>query len=74
MTPKGLLKPEEVPIEAGLMEVSWRESGWPRHEDWFVDIVLAAPWRDVPPPTWNLFASVARRIHRLEELERNVSG
>lgn len=66
VTPKGLLKAEEVPIEAGLMEVSWREGGWPSHEDWFVDIILTAPWRDVPPPTWNLFASVARRVHRLE--------
>ncbi|KKL28949.1 hypothetical protein LCGC14_2370020 [marine sediment metagenome] len=66
VTPEGLVKPEEVPIEAGLIEVRWRGGGYPRREDWFTDIVLQAPWRDIPPPTWNLFASVARRVHRLE--------
>lgn len=66
-TPEGLVKPEEVPIEAGLVEVRWRGDGYPRREDWFSDIIVQAPWRDIPPPTWNLFASVARRVARLEQ-------
>lgn len=62
VTQEGLVKPEEVPIECGLMEVRTMvpEPFWHAH------VIVPAPWRDVPPPTWNLFASVARRVHRLE--------
>lgn len=69
ITPQGLVKPEELPIEAGLMEVRWRVvATYPqRVEGWGADVVVAAPWRDVPAPTWRLFAAVARRVVRIEE-------
>lgn len=71
VTPVGLVKPEEIPIEAGLIEICWR-AGWSSRlgcsiEDWRPHVVLSAPWRDVPPPTWNLFAAVARRVSRQEQ-------
>jgi hypothetical protein len=72
-TPEGLVKPEEIPIEAGLVEVRWRGGGYPRREDWFINVVLQAPWRDIPAPTWNLFASVARRVARLENGQGSAS-
>jgi hypothetical protein len=62
VTPEGLVKPEEIPVEAGLMEAHASPTG----EGWYVKVVVSAPWRDIPPPTWNLFASVARRVQRLE--------
>jgi len=68
VTPQGLLKPEEVPIEAGLMEARWRmvQTYPQRVEGWGAEVVVHAPWRDIPPPTWMLFAAVARRIARIE--------
>jgi hypothetical protein len=68
VTPQGLIKPEELPIEAGLMEVRWRvvQTYPERIEGWGADTVVPAPWRDIPPPTWSLFASVARRVARIE--------
>ena len=65
VTPSGLTKPEEIPIEAGLVEVKWGAC-YGGAERWYASIVVPAPWRDIPPPTWNLFASVARRIQREE--------
>lgn len=69
VTPQGLVKPSEVPIETGLMEVHWAVvSTYPQRTDgWKTDVVVAAPWRDIPPPTWSLFASVARRVARIEQ-------
>lgn len=68
VTPQGLVAPDEVPIEAGLMEARWRvvQTYPERIEAWGVDTVVPAPWRDIPPPTWSLFAAVARRVARLE--------
>ena len=68
-TPEGLVKPEEVPIECGLLEVRRNEKPLLGDHDqlWKSHVVVPAPWRDVPPPTWNLFASVARRVQRLEQ-------
>lgn len=71
VTPEGLVKLEEVPIECGLLEI--RHSQTPRlfeaeaDRPWKSYVVVPAPWRDVPPPTWNLFAAVARRVQRLEQ-------
>ena len=68
VTPQGLVKPSELPIEAGLMEVHWATVSYfsPPTEGWIAKVVVTAPWRDVPPPTWSLFASVARRVARIE--------
>ncbi len=74
VTPQGLMKPEELPIEAGLMEVHWVTASYypTRTEGWETKVVVAAPWRDIPPPTWSLFASVARRVARIEQNGRLV--
>lgn len=68
VTPQGLIKPEELPIEAGLMEVRLKVvKTYPeRVEGWGAETVIPAPWRDIPAPTWSLFASVARRVYHLE--------
>lgn len=68
-TPAGLARPEEVPIECGLLEVRLNHRPQLGEADrlWKPHVVVPAPWRDVPPPTWNLFASVARRVQRLEQ-------
>jgi hypothetical protein len=71
VAPAGLLRIEEIPPEAGLLE------HWPPNESnrlqgpngamyfgshlW---AVVPAPWRDTPPPSWSLFASMARKIKR----------
>lgn len=69
VTPEGLVCPEEIPIEAGLMEMHWGLTGYPPIERWRTSVIVEAPWRDIPPPTWNLFASVARRVQRVEREE-----
>lgn len=60
VTPPGLVRPEEIPIECGLEEV--REV----RDHQRLEIVVPAPWRDNPPPPWSLFAAVARRVAREE--------
>ena len=69
VTPQGLVKPDEIPIEAGLMEVHWATVSYnpQRTEGWQAKVVVAAPWRDVPPPTWSLFCAVARRVAHIEQ-------
>lgn len=51
-TPEGLVQPDEVPAEAGLVWV--RGNGTTR-------AVKKAPWRATGFPGWMFFASVARR-------------
>jgi len=56
---KGLLPVDEIPIEAGLLEVH-PESLRLYHK-------ISAPEREAFPPTWSMFASIARRLSHLEE-------
>lgn len=58
-SPAGLIRPEEIPTEAGLFEVQ---------PDGHLAIApkVPAPWRDTPPPTWAFVASIARRALRAE--------
>lgn len=57
VAPVGLIKPDELPPEAGLIEV---ENEWEsRH-------TVAAPIREASGPTWQFFASIARRMQSLE--------
>lgn len=70
VTPVGLLKPEEIPPECGLIEVgsATRMAGLP---DVFVlsldddrphaSVTVPAPFRDTPPPGWRFLAAIARR-------------
>jgi hypothetical protein len=62
VTPAGLLRPEEIPPECGLAEVEHQLHG-PA-----IVTVVAAPWRDTPPPSWRFFASAVRRAR--EEAKR----
>jgi hypothetical protein len=52
VTPPGIAKPEEIPLECGLKEV---------HEGRLVSVV-DAPFRDGLPASWHFFAAFARRI------------
>lgn len=58
ITPPGLVKPGELPLEAGLAEV--RDHGTFRS----IYFPHAAPWRDTSPPTWQFLAAVVRRAKR----------
>jgi len=53
VTPPNLIKTEELPQEAGLIEVN---------ENRNCIVKLIAPYREAYPPVWPLFASVARRL------------
>jgi hypothetical protein len=57
VAPKGMIKPNEIPLECGLREVCDNDRIVTR---------VAAPWRDAPPPTWRFLASVARRVAKEE--------
>jgi len=78
VAPRGLIKPEELPIECGLIEVAWDEQKAYRgmgagnvavwEPGWRSKTTVSAPWHD-SAPTWALVAGVARRIARLEREE-----
>lgn len=59
--PAGMVAPEEVPIECGLIEIG--ETGDAR-------IVTVAPWRDTPPVPVRFLASVATRAVNTGERTR----
>ena len=61
--PKGMLKHEEIPQEAGLVEVGTEGA---------VVITVAAPVREAYPPTWPLVASIARRVNQLDRALREA--
>lgn len=52
-TPVGLVKPEEIPDEVGLIEI---------HGDGFWKIKVKAPYRRTERPGWPLVASIARSL------------
>lgn len=52
--PKGLIRADELPPEAGLMEV----------EDGTAWSTVPAPWRDTPPANWRFVAAIARLAMR----------
>ncbi len=54
ITPPGLVRDGELPVEAGLAEVD--EHG--------IHIKHGAPWRDTSPPTWQFLAAIVRRAKR----------
>lgn len=57
VAPMGMIKPEEIPVEAGLIEVDAEE----RLHD-----TVPAPYRDVPEPNVLLMAAVCRRANAIE--------
>ena len=62
VAPVGLIKPGEVPIECGLIEVRVRPEPemdyWKRKYE--VVYTVHAPHRDVPGPTWTFMAAALR--------------
>jgi len=64
IAPEGLIKPEEVPIECGLIECFW---GAYDATGMTGVTVIAAPHRDTNVLSWGLLASVARRLNKGEE-------
>jgi hypothetical protein len=57
VAPVGLIKPEELPPEAGLIEVK---------DEWESRLKVRALIRPGNMPTWQFFASIARRMQLLE--------
>lgn len=57
VAPVGLIKPNELPPEAGLIEVK---------DEWESRMKVRAPVRSDAGPTWQFFASIARRMQSLE--------
>lgn len=57
VTPQGLVKPEELPVEAGLKEVTL---------DRQLRTVVKAPWRECLPPNLHFMAALCRRIQAAE--------
>ncbi|KKN33275.1 hypothetical protein LCGC14_0805250 [marine sediment metagenome] len=53
-TPEGLISPDELPIEAGLIEVA---------DDNTISTVVEAPYRDAIPPTWGLITKIFRSMN-----------
>ncbi len=59
VTPAGLLKPEEIPQECGLMEIRECEAGYLVWKE-----IVTAPWRETGPAPWYFVAAIARRFVR----------
>ncbi len=78
VTPAGMLAPDEVPTECGLIEVgnaitddSKRlirgHSGFFQinpNDGCYCMVSIAAPWRDSPAPTWQFAAAMLRNQQR----------
>ena len=74
VTPANLLDPNEVPVEAGLVEAGhagpeeWREivgrqNGYFHYDaatEAYCVVTVPAPWRDTPGPTWQFAAAMLR--------------
>jgi hypothetical protein len=81
VTPSGLLDVSEVPVECGLIEIQVRptraQSLTPLGLDTFnyfapeqqacCRVVIPAPWRETPGPTWQFVASMLRNQKRVFE-------
>lgn len=56
VAPHGLIKVEELPPEAGLIETHL-----PGELPGSIHNLVAAPWRDTPGPSWQFLAALVRR-------------
>jgi len=68
--PKGIIKPEEVPPECGLLEydsTGTRDNQW--SHNFVIKETVKAPMRDIFPPTWSFIASVHRNLLREQKKE-----
>lgn len=64
VAPEGMLKPEELPLFAGLIEVK------ANHPEYggklFLKNKVPAPWRDTTPPNWRFVVSLVRSVQKQE--------
>ena len=82
VTPRDLVKPGEIPLECGLLEMAcsserpegggWQNWGNVRSAVWMRE-VIDAPVRETVLPTWKFVASLARRIAREEDAQTCLS-
>lgn len=56
ISPAGVIPVDQIPIDAGLMEVKHTPSG---HMS--LTVTSKAPWLDTEPPTWGFVAALMRR-------------
>jgi len=79
VTPGGLLDISEIPVECGLIEIQVRPTRAqspaplgldtfdyfaPEHQA-YCRVVVPAPWRESPGPTWQFVASMLRNQNRV---------
>ncbi len=70
VAPEGMIKPEELPLFAGLLEVV--KSGWVQDPKPFGYVAhhlrskVPAPWRDTTPPNWRFVVSLVRSVQKQE--------
>jgi hypothetical protein len=81
VAPGGLVNPDEVPVDCGLIEAGratpqeWcalvrRHAGFFHYDPvlrMYCMITVPAPWRETPGPTWQLLAAMMR--HQRRQLE-----
>ena len=68
VAPEGLIKPEELPIWAGLMEA--KEWNGMHH----VSVEIDSPFFDTEPPSWRFVVSLVRHAARHSGSERFGEG
>ena len=67
VAPEGVIKPEELPLFAGLIEV--KETSYVAHP-LRLHKAVTAPWRDTTPPSWRFVVSLVRNVRRGGKLAR----
>lgn len=78
VTPAGLVRPEEVPVWAGLLEVYEPDKSWVGHMYDGVRLglreVVPAPVLSKAAPSWPLVVSLLRRVPLARDLWRHRKG
>jgi hypothetical protein len=78
VAPSGLLDISEIPVECGLIQIEIPRFGTPNsaqlgpdvfshfapEHQAYCQVVVPAPWRETPGPTWQLAASMLRNQKR----------
>lgn len=62
VTPPGLLKPEEIPLWAGLRELNFDK--WMKHKDANFSTIVPAPLHAKAQPSWGLICSMIRHVNK----------
>jgi len=79
VTPTGLLDISEIPVECGLIQVGVKPSEAPKFAEFGAEtfrhfapergvhcqVIVPAPWREAPGPTWQFVASMLRNQNKV---------